>query len=567
LRGWLRCGRGIDLEFAGELAAPLPDADLIAAVVGLANRAGGDGPGRLLVGVEPDGRVSGARPRHAGATDPLLVQALIANGTQPALHCPVARVRLEEGEVLVVEVPPARGPVGTAAGTYIRRALGADGKPTSFPYHFHEMQARQAEQARLDYSALPLPEAGWQDLDPLEFERFRRWVRESQGRGEGDLARLADRELARVLGAVEERDGRTVLRVLALLLFGHESALARFLPTHEVAFQVLAGTRVQVNDFFRWPLLRLFDELQARFRARYHEEEVMAGGRRVPVPNLPAKAFREAVANALIHRDYARLGAVHLQWLDERVRVSNPGAFPEGVRLDNVLVTAPKPRNPLLAEALKRVGLVERTSRGIDLIYEEVLRTGRPPPSYAFSSAADVVLEISHTDALPAFTRLVVEEEAAGGGALDLFALLLLQRLRESGRLGAGEAAECTQLPVPTAAEALARLEERGLVVARGEGAQRLWRLPPAVAERLGQPPVLLAAGEPGTEQKEAQILEFVAREGRIRREEAAQLCLVTPRQASYLLDKLVQGGRLERRGERRGTHYAAAAAPGPSHA
>lgn len=557
LRDWLRRGRGLDLEFAGEAAAPFADAELLAAVVGLANRAGGDGPGRLLVGVEPDGRVTGARPRHGAGTDPLLVQALVANGTQPALHCPVALVRLEEGEVLVVEVPPVRTPVGTASGTYLRRVLGADGRPAAFPYHFHEMQARQAERALLDYSALPLPEAGWQDLDPLEFDRCRRWLRESQGRGEAGLDRLANADLARALGAVEERDGRIVVRVLALLLFGQESALARYLPTHEAAFQVLSGTRVEVNDFLRWPLLRLCDELHTRFRARYREEEVLAGGRRVAVPNLPAKAFREALANALIHRDYARLGAVHVQWLDRHLRISNPGAFPEGVRLDNVLVTAPKPRNPLLAEAFKRVGLVERTARGVDLVFEAVLRTGRPPPSYACSSAADVVLEIPHRDAQPAFARLVAEEEGTAAGPLDLFALLLLERLRTEGRLVAGDAAACTQLPGPAAARVLAALEARRLVVGRGEGAQRLCRLPPAVAERLGQPPVLLAAGEPGAERKEEQLLAHVRQHGRIRREEAAQLCLVTPRQASYLLDKLVLAGRLVRRGERRGTHYA----------
>jgi hypothetical protein len=85
------------------------------------------------------------------------------------------------------------------------------------------------------------------------------------------------------------------------------------------------------------------------------------------------------VANALIHRDNTRLGAVHIQWHDDRVEVSNPGGFPEGVRIDNLLVTQRRPRNPLLADAFKRAGLVERTARGIDTIVFEQLRKGLVP--------------------------------------------------------------------------------------------------------------------------------------------------------------------------------------------
>ena len=98
------------------------------------------------------------------------------------------------------------------------------------------------------------------------------------------------------------------------------------------------------------------------------------------------------VANALIHRDYTRLGAVHVQWHDDSIQISNPGGFPEGVRLDNLLVTPPRPRNPLLADVFKRAGIVERTARGIDTIFYEQLRSGRPAPSYERSTETSVVL-------------------------------------------------------------------------------------------------------------------------------------------------------------------------------
>ena len=208
---------------------------------------------------------------------------------------------------------------------------------------------------------------------------------------------LPDFELARVLGGVTAAGE---VRVLGLLLFGREAALQNLLPAHEVAFQVLAGTKVEVNDFVRWPLLRTMDELLTRFRARNKEKEVPVGMLRIGVPDYSEAAFREGVANALIHRDYTRLGAAHVQWYPDQIRISNPGGFPEGVRLDNILVTPPRPRNPLLADAFKRAGLVERTARGVDTIFFEQLRNGRPAPSYANSSQTEVVLVIPGGEAV-----------------------------------------------------------------------------------------------------------------------------------------------------------------------
>ena len=117
------------------------------------------------------------------------------------------------------------------------------------------------------------------------------------------------------------------VRVLGLLMFGKETAIRRLLPGHEVAFQLLHGQAVAVNDFFRWPLLRVMEELESRSRARANEQELLAGMLRVGVPDYPPAAFREGVANALIDRDYTRLGAVHVQWHDDRIEIFTPGRF------------------------------------------------------------------------------------------------------------------------------------------------------------------------------------------------------------------------------------------------
>ena len=557
LRRIIQQGENLDVEFKGEGQRQVSDDEIVRAVVCMANRAG-ERSGWVLIGVEDDGRLTGARPRHGATTDPVRLQALIANRTRPSLSAQVYVVPLQpEGvEIIAIEVPPVRIPVGTADGVYLRRAIGGKGKPECLPMHFHDMQSLQSTRGLLDYSVVVVEGATWDDLDPLEFERFRRFVRESRGQGDETLLELSDEELAKALGAVEADHTVTRIRVLGLLLFGKEASLHRLLPTHEVAFQVLRGERVEVNEFFRSPLLRVIEELLQRFRARYREEEVMVGLLRVGVPEYSERAFREAVANALIHRDYTRLGAVHIQWHDDRIEISNPGGFPEGVHLGNILVTPPRPRNPLLADAFKRAGIVERTGRGIDIIFTGQLRNGRPAPSYERSTPTDVVLVLPGGQANLAFVRLVVEEENQAGRALRLDELLLLNALWQERSLTTAQASRLLQKSEADARAVLERLVEAGLVEGRGEHKGRTYHLSAAAYRRLGVPSAYVRRRGFEPIQWEQMILQYVRAHGRITRREAAELCQISSPQARNLLAKLTEKGLLLRQGRRRGIFY-----------
>ncbi len=554
LRRLIGAGETLRVEFKGEEQRPLSDGDLIEAVVCLANRSD-DTPAWVLIGVEDDGRLTGARPRHHNRTDPLRLQALISNRTRPSLAVRVEVLTLEGKDVIVIEIPSTRSPVGTADGKYLRRALGGDGRPACVPFHFHEMQALQADRGLLDYSALVIPDARWDDLDPLEFERFRRFVRESQGRGDTSLIGLSDTELAKALGAVQANHTASAVRVLALLLFGREEALRRLLPTHEVAFQVLSGQKVEVNDFFCWPLLRVVEEVLGRFRARNREEEILVGMLRIGVPDYPPAAFREGLANALIHRDYTRLGAVHVQWHDDRIEIANPGGFPEGVRLDNLLVTPPRPRNPLLADAFKRAGIVERTARGIDTIFYEQLRNGRPAPNYERSNDTAVVLVLPGGKANLAFAQMVAEESQSGR-ALGVDELLLLNHLWLERQLTTDEASALIQKPQAEARSSLQRLVEAGLIEPRGERKGRTWHLSAATYRRLGEQAAYVRQRGFEPIQQEQMVLQYVARHGRITRREAAELCRLSPDQAYRLLQRMAKDGRLIRHGSKKGAWY-----------
>jgi ATP-dependent DNA helicase RecG len=545
-------GETMDIEFKGEERNALSDNDLLEAVVCLCNRPG-DAPGYLLIGVEDDGRITGARPRHDAITHPVMVSAMISGRTRPAQSCWAEIVEVSGKPVLVIQVMPSRTPVGTGSGKYVRRAMGSKGRPECLPYHFHEMQSSLADRQFQDYTAMKVAGATWDHLDPLEFERFRRCVRES--RGDAAVLDLSDLELAKALGAVEANGTITGVRVLGLLLFGRESALLEFLPGHEVAFQELVGTTVKTNEFQRWPVLRCMEFLMDRMQARNREQEVNLGMLRIAVPDYPERALREAVANALVHRDYTRMGAVHVQLHDDRLEVSNPGGFPEGVTLANLLVTPPRARNLLLADAFKRAGLVERTARGIDTIFEEQLRNGRPAPIYDRSSSVNVVVVLPGGAANLDFISCITEESQQGVN-LRLDDLLVLNNLWHERRCTSAEAAVLIQKSDAEARNVLLGLVERGLVEARGDGKGRSYHLSAAIYRRLGDKSAYIHQRGFEPIQQEQMVLQYLEKHGKIARSEIAGLCKITENQTRTVIKRLLKQGRMLRSGSGRGTHY-----------
>lgn len=551
LAGMIGEGESFTVEFKGEERARLSDTELVEAVVCLTN---GDG-GTLLVGVEDDGRVTGARPRHEGLTVPERVMALVANRTQPAVRVQVQPLELEGSEVLVISVPLASRPVGTADGRYVRRAIGGDARPACVPFHAVEMLSAQIDRGTTDYAALDVPEASWEDLDRLEIERFRALAARSGARGDQALVGLSDFDLVRALGVANGRASEPALKAGALLLFGRPESLARYVPSHEVAFQVLAGTAVTVNEIGRSPLIRAAEDLFARFAARNPEEEVHTGLFRMSVPGYPEESFREAVANALVHRDFTRLGAVHVQWQADRIEISNPGGLPPGISVDNLLSAPPRPRNPLLADAFKRAGLVERTGRGVNRIFEGQARYGRRLPDYGRTTRTDVVVVIPGGQPNAAMVRFVAEQ-AAAQRPLSLAALLVINELTRERRLATAQVAHLLQTTEAEARASLAGMVEAGYVEARGDGKGRTWHLSAGAYRGMGGEAGYVRTKGFDTLQSEQMVLSYVKAHGRITRAQAAELCQLAPAQATRLLRRLVQRGELRLVGERRAARY-----------
>ena len=158
---------------------------------------------------------------------------------------------------------------------------------------------------------------------------------------------------------------------------------------------------------------------------------------------------------------------------------ANPGGLPEGLRLSNVLVTPPRPRNPLLADALKRAGIVKRTARGVDAVFADQIRLGRSIPRYQADAQVGVTLTLSRAEPALDFVRLPVEEERRNGVLPEL---LLLDQLWRAGDIDVAEAAMLTQRSEGDAADAADALVRRGLCGSAHGRAGRRWRLAAAAA-------------------------------------------------------------------------------------
>lgn len=313
---------------------------------------------------------------------------------------------------------------------------------------------------------------------------------------------------------------------------------------------------MRFNEFRRFPLLKALDWLQTNFRPYNPEEELQIGLFRVPVPKVDMGAFREAIANALVHRDYHQRGAIHVRLEDEALVISNPGGLVDGVTLANLLTTEPRPRNPRLADVMKRVGIVERSGRGIDNIYRGLLRYGRTAPDYSRTDSHNVVLSLSTAEADLEFLRLVVEEENKQTKPLPIDSLIALSALRESKRLSADELATRIQRDTHQARKTLEILNEAGLVQAHGITRSRTYTLAANLYQAAGNKAEYTRQVGFSDLQNEQLVMNYVKQYGQIKRADVMQLCRLTKDQAARLLQKLYNDGRLVRQGKSRATFY-----------
>lgn len=191
------------IEFKSDLKK-LSDDVIIESVVAFANTNGG----KFFLGVEDNGDITGLHPYHK---DPSKLAAFIANKTIPPVAVQTELIDAEDKKYLIITVPKYSAIVAASNGKVLRRRIKSDGEPENIPMYPYEMNSRLSSLCMLDYSAQPVPEAVYSDLDPVEREHLRNIIRNYHG--EKNLLDLDDTELDLALRLAIEQNGVFVLPI------------------------------------------------------------------------------------------------------------------------------------------------------------------------------------------------------------------------------------------------------------------------------------------------------------------------------------------------------------------
>ena len=298
-------------------------------------------------------------------------------------------------------------------------------------------------------------------------------------------------------------------------------------------------------------------------------ELVVIGVTRYELPRLPDVVLREAIANAVAHRSYEASGAsIRIEIRPDRVTVVSPGALPEPVTIDNIREQNAA-RNLQVIKTLRRHGLAEDAGRGVDVIQDEMASNLLAPPTFEDDgSSVRVVLPL--TGVVTPEERVWINELERRGSLTPRDRLLLVFAARGEVLTNA-RAREILGVGSRPARQALQRLRDGGLLTQQGErgGAEYLlgadlgppprpspWPSGGEDSSRKVNPyPGQVSAFRLSDEEIDALVVDL-AREGPVTNSLVRERTGLDRIQALAVLAHLVDAGHLERRGERRGTHY-----------
>lgn len=438
--------------------------------VSFANQRGGT----IILGVA-DGKLTRREAvQGVGDLSPNDLKKKIYDGTEPHILVDVEELIEPEGRLLLIFVPKGIPPHTTSEGVGKIR-VGKETKPLTGSNLAGLLMAG----GQRDLTAESLPGATLSDLDGEELRRLRRTI-DTEAPQNKTLNQLSDKELLESLGLTRGEE----VSLAAVLLLGKAGALARWAPQHEVIFlRYKTPTTYDVRHDLKGPLLSLLEALQRLVEANFKIMTLATEGfGELTLPDMTWYAAREAVLNALIHRDYFLRQSVYIHLHKDRLEITSPGGFIGGVTPKNIIRHPAARRNPLLADVFQKLGLVNRSGLGVDRIYDELLRLGKALPRYD-ADEGHVSLTIP-TATHKGFARFVSQEQKEQR-RLDLNDLIVLRTLTQRGHLDRWTSAACLQLPEEAAADILASLRGRGYLTTQGRGRGTSYRLSRRYAEAL----------------------------------------------------------------------------------
>jgi len=442
-------------------------------------------------------------------------------------------------------MPQGVSAVHTTTDGVAKIRIGKDCKPMTGSMRV----MRLVESGHLDVTANVFKNLDYQALDPLEIERLRQLI---QARNPGSpLLDLRDTELVEQIGIT--RNG--FLTGSGLLLIGRESVIRENFPHHEIEYlRMKNDTEYERRETFYCGILKAIEELYRNIELYNTITTVKVGLFYYEIKDFPEETYREAILNAVLHRDYMKFGSVFVKHYDDRLEISNPGGFIAGITPENILRQDSHPRNRNLAEVLRRIGLIEKAGVGVKRMYHTQLISGKMPPVY-WTDGNSVRVTLLDGTIDESFVQWVRKQEKTGK-VLSLDELLLISSLRRKRELFLTEAISILQLNRKRAQEILLQMVKKGLLERSGIRKGQIYRLSSSVYKALGESIAYVRERGIDAIRHEELVLEFVRQYGSITNRQVRELLGIDIHAAKRLLNKLLNAGKLQRKGKRRGAHY-----------
>jgi ATP-dependent DNA helicase RecG len=305
-----------------------------------------------------------------------------------------------------------------------------------------------------DFSAEICPQAVLSDLSPQAINRFRdRWVKHS---GNAALLELPPEQLLE--DAELLMDG--AITYAALVLLGSGKALSRHLAQAEVVYEYRSGEAsipYQQRREYREGFFLFDDALWETINLRNDIYQYQDGLFRLEIQTFNETVVREAILNAVSHRDYRLGGSVFIRQYPTLLEIVSPGGFPYGITADNILWRQ-SPRNRRIAEVFAKCGLVERSGQGANLMFEECIKESKPVPDFSDTDEYQVSVALRGDIQDTVFLQFLEKVGRANLVSFTTKDFLLLDYVHR-------------EKPVPTdLVDRISRLEELGVIVRASKG-------------------------------------------------------------------------------------------------
>ncbi|QDT30038.1 Divergent AAA domain protein [Gimesia panareensis] len=529
LEQWMQDTEGENLEFK-EARNRYDFEELTKYCVALAN----EGGGKIILGVSDD------RPRQVVGSNAFNQPERTRAGLNQRLHLGIRfdEILHPDGRVLVFDIPSR--PVGIAI-QYDGRYLVRDGD--SLVGMSGERLRDIIAESGHDFSADVCEGLTIDDLEDSAIEEFRqRWIDKS---GNGNLQSLSREQLLSDIEATV--DGSPTYA--ALILFGSQAAFGRYLANAEVTYEYRSSNasgpaqkRLEFREgFFQW-----YDQLWEQINERNDLQHFQVGPFVLDVPTFHERGIREAILNAVSHRNYQLGGNVFVRQYPNRIEVVSPGSLPVEVRLETILYRQ-SPRNRRIADIFTKCGLVERSGQGMNLMFESAIQHSKSLPDFTGTDNYQVSITLHGVMQNPEFVRFLREFDDDVKDSLSTDEWLVLDQLSREQPLP-DELLVCTD-----------RLIELGMIVRAARGS---FILAESYYRSIGREDTFrrLRENEVLKERLEAHISEHAV-DGCSVGELVDLLPGLTRDQVRALLDELRGEERVHLRGSRRWARWH----PGPA--